>query len=97
MRRLLFSKQGIGDLHSLDDLTLECVNNELEMTEYKCLKEVAEFIRFYNFVRKYSSLEYLNPNILRGDPNKRMKGSRESVRTSIYRKQDLGIASIGRQ
>lgn len=41
------------------------VKNELEMTEYKCiedaLKEVAEFIRYYNFDRKHSSLEYLTP------------------------------------
>jgi putative transposase len=41
------------------------VKNELEMTEYKCiedaLKEVAEFIRYYNFDRKHSSLDYLTP------------------------------------
>ena len=41
------------------------VKNELEMTEYKCiedaLKEVAEFIRYYNFDRKHSGLGYVTP------------------------------------
>ena len=41
------------------------VKNELEMTEYKCiedaLKEIAEFIRYYNFDRKHSGLGYVTP------------------------------------
>jgi hypothetical protein len=41
------------------------VKNELEITEYKCiedaLKEIAEFIRYYNFDRKHSGLGYVTP------------------------------------
>jgi transposase InsO family protein len=41
------------------------IKNELEMTEYKsireALKEIAEYIRYYNFERKHSAIEYLTP------------------------------------
>jgi hypothetical protein len=39
--------------------------NELEMTEYQniqeALKEVAEYIRYYNFERRHSALDYRSP------------------------------------
>lgn len=39
---------------------------ELEMTEYKtyrkALKDTAEYIRYYNFERRYSSNGYLSPS-----------------------------------
>ena len=39
--------------------------NELEMTEYQsiqeALKEVAEYIRYYNFERRHSALDYSSP------------------------------------
>ena len=41
------------------------IKNELEMTEYKtireALKEIAEYIRCYNCERKHSAIEYLTP------------------------------------
>ena len=52
-----------------DNSFMESVNGtvktELESTEYKstrhALKEISEFIRYYNHDRKYSSLEYFTP------------------------------------
>jgi transposase InsO family protein len=44
---------------------LGTVKNELEMTEYQsirnALKEVAEYIRYYNFERRHSALDYHSP------------------------------------
>lgn len=41
------------------------IKNELEMTEYetirKAMREVAEYIRYYNVERKHSALDYLSP------------------------------------
>lgn len=41
------------------------IKNELEMTEYntirEALKEIAEYIRYYNLQRKHSAIEYLTP------------------------------------
>ena len=41
------------------------IKTELEMTEYKSIreaqKEIGEYIRYYNFDRMHSSLEYLTP------------------------------------
>ena len=42
------------------------IKNELQMTEYQnsheAKHELAEFIRYYNFERIHSSLEYLTPH-----------------------------------
>jgi putative transposase len=41
------------------------LKRELEMTEYnshqEARSEIAEYIRYYNFERKHSSIEYLKP------------------------------------
>ena len=41
------------------------IKNELEMTEYKTIKEAAKeispYVRYYNFERKHSAIDYLTP------------------------------------
>ena len=41
------------------------IKNELEMTEYKTIgdaaKEISPYVRYYNFERKHSAIEYLTP------------------------------------
>lgn len=41
------------------------IKTELEMTEYENIqearKELAEYIRYYNFERRHSALDYLPP------------------------------------
>ena len=42
------------------------IKNELEMTEYKnyneALKDIRDYISYYNFERKHSAIEYQTPN-----------------------------------
>lgn len=42
------------------------IKNELQMTEYQssseARREIAEFIRYYNFERTHSSINYLTPH-----------------------------------
>ena len=42
------------------------IKNELEMTEYKnynqALKDIREYISYYNFERKHSAIEYQTPS-----------------------------------
>ena len=42
------------------------IKNELEMTEYKnyyeALKDIRDYITYYNFERKHSAIEYQTPN-----------------------------------
>jgi transposase InsO family protein len=39
------------------------IKNELEMTEYKTIreaaKEISPYVRYYNFERKHSAIDYL--------------------------------------
>lgn len=48
-----------------DNALIGTIKNELEMTKYntirEALKEIAEYIRYYNFQRKHSAIEYLTP------------------------------------
>jgi transposase InsO family protein len=41
------------------------IKNEVEMTEYKTIrdaaKEISPYVRYYNFERKHSAIEYLTP------------------------------------
>jgi putative transposase len=41
------------------------IKNELEMTEYKTIreaaKEISPYVRYYNFERKHSAIDYLTP------------------------------------
>jgi transposase InsO family protein len=41
------------------------IKNELEMTEYeesqRAFKEIAEYVRYYNFDRRHSAIEYRSP------------------------------------